>query len=94
MIDKIGKFLKWGTEILLKNSTTVFVATTTDEEAEFNPGSYRTLSLWRTLALVIYVGRCLMTVLFMAAIFVIFVLLTHEPSMNYGGEIRYLHSAF
>ena len=72
---------------------TVFVATTTDEEAEFNPGSYRTLSLWRTLALVIYVGRCLMTVLFMAAIFVIFVLLTHEPSMNYGGEIRYLHSA-
>jgi hypothetical protein len=40
---------------------------------------------------VIYVVRCLMTVLFLAAVFVIFVLLTHEPSINYGREIRYLH---
>jgi hypothetical protein len=68
--------------------------TSTDEEtAEFkNPGSgQRTLSLWRICALVIYVLRCLMTVLFLAAVFVIFVLLTHEPSINYGREIRYLH---
>ena len=68
--------------------------TSTDEEtAEFNkPGSgQKTLSLWRICALVIYVVRCLMTVLFLAAVFVIFVLLTHEPSINYGREIRYLH---
>merc|ERR1712088_738684 len=30
------------------------------------------------------------TVLFLAAVFVIFVLLTHEPSINYGREIRLL----
>ena len=68
--------------------------TSSDEEtAEFNkPGSgQKTLSLWRICALVIYVVRCLMTVLFLAAVFVIFVLLTHEPSINYGREIRYLH---
>ena len=68
--------------------------TSSDEDtAEFNkPGSgQKTLSLWRICALVIYVVRCLMTVLFLAAVFVIFVLLTHEPSINYGREIRYLH---
>ena len=68
--------------------------TSTDEEtAEFNKprSGQKTLSLWRICALVIYVVRCLMTVLFLAAVFVIFVLLTHEPSINYGREIRYLH---
>ena len=68
--------------------------TSTDEEtAEFNKprSGQKTLSLWRICALVIYVVRCLMTLLFLAAVFVIFVLLTHEPSINYGREIRYLH---
>ena len=68
--------------------------TSSDEETvEFNkPGSgQKTLSLWRICALVIYVVRCLMIVLFLAVVFVIFVLLTHEPSINYGREIRYLH---
>ena len=49
--------------------------TSSDEEtAEFNkPGSgEKTLGLWRICALVIYVVRCLMTVLFLAAVFVIF----------------------
>ena len=71
--------------------------TSTDEEAAEidNPGScQRTFSLWRFCALVIYVLRCLMTVLFLAAVFVIFVLLTHEPSVNYGREIRYLLRSF
>ena len=51
--------------------------TSTDEEtAEFNKprSGQKTLSLWRICALAIYVVRCLMTLLFLAAVFVIFVL--------------------
>ena len=48
-----------------------------DEDEEETTG--RKITLWRLLALMIYLLRCLMIALFVAVVFVVFVLLTHDP---------------
>ena len=54
------------------------------DDDEMSSESGRTLSLWRILAFVVYVIRCLMIVLFLATVFVIFVLLTHDGPAKKG----------
>ena len=50
-----------------------------EEEEEGEEATGRKISLWRLLAIMIYLLRCLMIALFVAVVFVVFVLLTHDP---------------